>query len=140
MLMGVCNYLEYLLILINTGSDPYVKVCVANGNSFIEDPANSLEWSKTPKVVKNLNPVWEKDNEFVLDVVDVKKQKLWFMVHDYDRIGSDDNLGSTWTSFENVKQNKPESRCLLLTGGEKKKNEGQLFVELEALDFDGTIF
>ena len=117
-------------------SDPYVKVAVAPGITFISPEANKVEWKKTGVVSKNRNPVWTKDAEFSLDVKDPVHEKLWFQVFDKDLVGSDDPLGATCTSFHSLVQGQVESRCLKLSGS-VSKNEGQLFVELEALDFQG---
>merc|ERR1712137_6289 len=132
----ILRALNLLAADANGESDPYVKVAVAPGITFISPEANKVEWKKTGVVSKNRNPVWTKDAEFSLDVKDPVHEKLWFQVFDKDLVGSDDPLGATCTSFHSLVQGQVESRCLKLSG-RVSKNEGQLFVELEALDFQG---
>lgn len=112
-------------------SDPYVCVCIAPGTTFITTKSSDLNWKKTPVKSNTLTPKWDSKNEFEFAVSNPEIEKLWFMVYDKDLIGSDEKLGGSFTSLLDLKSGQKQSRVLKLSGGVNKKNQGQLFIELE---------
>jgi Ca2+-dependent lipid-binding protein len=66
-------------------SDPYVKF-------FVDGKAND-KW-KTKKIKQNLNPYWNETFQLTADKPLEKTTKILFKVFDYDRLKSDDPLGT----------------------------------------------
>lgn len=66
----------------NTSSDPYIEVWA--DNDLV---------GKTPVVSKSLNPVWEKDNTFLMKL-EGENPKVTLKIYDQDLIGDPDAMGT----------------------------------------------
>ena len=99
-------------------SDPYVVITIE------PKPKHKVSKMKSSIKDRNLNPVW--NESFVVDLSNVDySSRLIVTIYDHDSFGSDDFIGCTSWSFDEIKKSSVDGIYRL-----QSKKEGRFFNQL----------